>query len=100
MQLLNAQEDERKRLAAELHDELGHALLTLKLHLSGVEQKLLPDQADLKEKMAQMVEYLTDTVEEVRRLYYALSPGDLEDLGLTTALRKHGGGFPGILSRH
>ena len=34
-----------------------------------------------------MVEYLTDTVEEVRRLYYALSPGDLEDLGLTTALR-------------
>ena len=87
MQLLNAQEDERKRLAAELHDELGHALLTLKLHLSGVEQKLRPDQEDLKEKIAQMVEYLTDTVEEVRRLYYALSPGDLEDLGLTTALK-------------
>ena len=37
--------------------------------------------------MAQMVAYLTDTVEEVRRLYYALSPGDLEDLGLSTALR-------------
>ena len=87
MQLLTAQEDERKRLAAELHDELGHALLILKLHLSEVEQKLLPDQAELKEKMAQIVEYLTDTVEEVRRLYYALSPGDLEDLGLTTALR-------------
>ena len=87
MQLLNAQEDERKRLAAELHDELGHALLTLKLHLSGVEQKLLPDQEELKEKMAQIVQYLQDTVEEVRRLYYALSPGDLEDLGLTTALQ-------------
>jgi PAS domain S-box-containing protein len=86
-QLLTAQEDERKRLAAELHDELGHALLTLKLHLSGVEQKLLPEQADLKGKMAQIVAYLTDTVEEVRRLYYALSPGDLEDLGLNTALR-------------
>ena len=87
MQLLTAQEDERQRLASELHDELGHALLILKQHLTGVEQKLLPDQAELKEKMAQMVEYLTDTVEEVRRLYYALSPGDLEDLGLTTALR-------------
>ena len=87
MQLLNAQEDERKRLAAELHDELGHALLTLKLHLSGVEQKLLPDQEELKEKMAQIVQYLQDTVEEVRRLYYALSPGDLEDLGLKTALQ-------------
>ena len=87
MQLLTAQEDERQRLATELHDELGHALLILKLHLSEVEQKLLPDQAELKEKMAEMVAYLTDTVEEVRRLYYALSPGDLEDLGLTTALR-------------
>ena len=87
MQLLTAQEDERQRLATELHDELGHALLILKLHLSEVEQKLLPEQAELKEKMAQMVAYLTDTVEEVRRLYYALSPGDLEDLGLTTALR-------------
>ena len=87
MQLLTAQEDERQRLAAELHDELGHALLIMKQHLTGVEQKLLPDQAELKEKMVQMVEYLTDTVEEVRRLYYALSPGDLEDLGLTTALR-------------
>ena len=87
MQLLNAQEDERKRLAAELHDELGHALLTLKLHLSGVEQKLLPDQDELKEKMAQIVAIPADTVEEVRRLYYALSPGDLEDLGLTTALQ-------------
>jgi two-component system sensor histidine kinase DegS len=37
--------------------------------------------------MAQIVQYLQDTVEEVRRLYYALSPGDLEDLGLTTALK-------------
>jgi two-component system sensor histidine kinase DegS len=52
-----------------------------------VEQHLLPEQVDLKEKMIQIVQYLTDTVEEVRRLYYALSPGDLEDLGLTTALR-------------
>ena len=86
-QLLTAQEDERKRLAAELHDELGHALLTLKLHMSSVERRLLPEQADLKEKMRDMVGYLTDTVEEVRRLYRDLSPGDLEDLGLTTALR-------------
>jgi signal transduction histidine kinase len=86
-QLLRAQEDERKRLARELHDELGQALLTLKLHLSSVEGHLLPEQSDLKEKIGQMVAYLTDTLEEVRRLYHNLSPGNLEDLGLTTALR-------------
>jgi signal transduction histidine kinase len=85
-QLLTVQEDERQRLATELHEELGHALLTLKLHLSGVEQQLLPEQGDLKEKIAYMEHYLTDTVEELRRLYYTLSPGDLEDLGLTAAL--------------
>jgi signal transduction histidine kinase len=47
-QLLTAQENERKRLAVELHDELGHSLFSLKLHLSSREKRLLPEQEDLK----------------------------------------------------
>jgi two-component system sensor histidine kinase UhpB len=85
-QLLRAQEDERKRLSGELHDELGHALLTLKLHIESVQEQLLPQQVTLKSEVNKILGFVNDTIEEVRRLYLDLSPGDLEDLGLTTAL--------------
>ena len=85
-QLLTSQEQERKRLASELHDELGHALLTLKLSLGAIARKLLPEQENVKELLQEQLEYISHVIEEVRRLYYDLSPGDLEDLGLTKAL--------------
>ncbi len=85
-QLLTAQEDERKRLAAELHDELGHSLLTLKLRLSSVEKKLQPGQEELRKELRAQLEFIQEEIQEVRRLYNDLSPGDLEDLGLTRAL--------------
>jgi PAS domain S-box-containing protein len=85
-QLLSAQEQERKRLAAELHDELGHALLTLKLRLESLEEQLQPQQVSLKEEIQKILGFISETIGEVRRLYLDLSPGDLEDLGLTTAL--------------
>ena len=85
-QLLRAQEDERKRLSRELHDELGHALLALKLQIESVQEQLLPQQATLKKEVNKILGFINDTIEEVRRLYLDLSPGDLEDLGLTTAL--------------
>lgn len=86
-QLLRAQEDERKRISLELHDELGHALLTLKLQLKSVSQQLLPEQSSIKSEVTKMFASFDATIEEVRRLYLDLSPGDLEDLGLTTALQ-------------
>ena len=85
-QLLTAQEDERKRLAAELHDELGHSLLILKLRLSAMEKKLQPDQEELRSELRAQLEFVQEEIQEVRRLYNDLSPGDLEDLGLTRAL--------------
>jgi PAS domain S-box-containing protein len=86
-QLLTAQENERKRLAAELHDELGHALLTLKLSIGSMKKQLTPEQISLTQEFKKMGRFIGDTIKEVRRLYHDLSPGDLEDLGLTEALR-------------
>ncbi len=85
-QLLTAQENERKRLAAELHDELGHSLLVLKLRLSSMEKKLQPDQDELRNELRAQLDFVQEEIQEVRRLYNDLSPGDLEDLGLTRAL--------------
>lgn len=86
-ELIHAQEKERKRLAAELHDELGHALLTLKLSIRSLEKELTPGQIPLKKTANRILQSIGETIEGVRRLYHDLSPGDLEDLGLTTALR-------------
>lgn len=85
-QLLTAQEQERKRLAAELHDELGHALITLKLSLGTIARKLPPEYEDIQRLLQDQLDYINNVIEEVRRLYQDLSPGDLEDLGLTKAL--------------
>jgi two-component system sensor histidine kinase UhpB len=85
-QLLTAQEDERKRISRGLHDELGHALLILKLDLRSIEKQLLPKQQALSEEVESLLEYIDEVIDNVRRLYLGLSPGDLEDLGLTTAL--------------
>lgn len=85
-QLLSAQENERKRLAAELHDELGHALLTLKLKLESLGEQLQPQQVSLKNEVRKILGFISQSIGEVRRLYLDLSPGDLEDLGLTAAL--------------
>jgi two-component system sensor histidine kinase UhpB len=85
--LLTTQENERKRLAAELHDELGHALLAMKLHVSTIQKKMPPEQEELKAEIQAQIGYLHEVIQEVRRLYHDLSPGDLEDLGLTKALR-------------
>lgn len=85
-QLLSAQESERKRLAVELHDQLGHALLTLKLRMEALVEQLQPQQVSLKGEVKKILGFISTTIAEVRRLYLDLSPGDLEDLGLTAAL--------------
>ena len=92
-QLLRAQEDERKRLSRELHDELGHSLLALKLQIESVEEQLLPHQESLKSEVKRILGSVNTTIEEVRRLYYDLSPGDLEDTGFDHCPTFHGRRF-------
>ncbi len=86
-QLLSAQEGERRRISNELHDEMGHALLTLKLNLRAIEKGLHPDQQAVADDLELLLHYIDGVVENVRRLYLDLTPGDIEDLGLTTALQ-------------
>jgi PAS domain S-box-containing protein len=86
-QLIRAQEDERRRLSIKLHDELGQALIVLKLQLSSIRQGLRADQDELKMECDEMLGYIKQVTESVRRLSRDLSPAILDDLVLSAALR-------------
>jgi signal transduction histidine kinase len=84
--LISIQEEERRRVARELHDELGQALTVLKIHLVGLEEMLSPEQQHLKGSCEHMLTYIDTVIENVRRLAWDLCPSSLEDLGLSSSL--------------
>lgn len=86
-QLLSAQERERKRVARDLHDDLGQNLLLLKLRMSAVKEKIGKLNQDLEIGCHEMIQHVSRVIEEVRRISRSLSPSILEDLGLTSALK-------------
>jgi PAS domain S-box-containing protein len=91
--VLKAQEDERKRLANELHDELGQSLSLLKMQMAALQRKLPPRQDALQEEFQEVRGHFNQVIEDVRRLSQDLSPAALDDLGLSAALRKIGDDF-------
>ncbi len=87
-QLLAAQEQERKRISRELHDDLGQALLVLKMKLHMVEKELSYfESAGPREGCLACLDYLSGIIENARRISRDLTPIILEDLGLTSAIK-------------
>ncbi|MFI5330263.1 MAG: PAS domain S-box protein [Desulfobaccales bacterium] len=86
-QLIDAQERERERISRELHDELGQALLVLKLQAGAIQEKIDKNPTVAGAECREMSANLDRLVENVRRLSRDLSPAVLQDLGLTGALR-------------
>jgi two-component system sensor histidine kinase UhpB len=93
-QVIMAQEDERRRVARELHDEAGQALTAV---IIGLERGLasMPEvyATDLPVQPRQLISNLRDlaaqTLDEVRKLALELRPSVLDDLGLIAALRQY-----------
>ncbi|MFQ6013846.1 MAG: histidine kinase [Anaerolineae bacterium] len=86
-QVINAQEEERKRIARELHDETSQALATLIINLEVLEENLPQGLKGAKEKLAATRGLATRTLGDVRKLVFDLRPTVLDDLGLVPALR-------------
>ncbi len=82
-QLIVAQEEERKRIARELHDGVGQALSSLKLGIT-----LLASQPD-GDTAAELAALADETLTAVRQLGRELRPSALDDLGLAAALERH-----------
>jgi PAS domain S-box-containing protein len=80
-------EDERTRVAREIHDELGQALTVLKLDLAWAESKTRgAEVSDIRKKMKRMIAHVDNTIDRVRRISSELRPAILDDLGLIAAI--------------
>ena len=90
--MLLAQEEERRRLARELHDQTGQELSTLLLGLKlfrDAAARPAPDLPALRTQAAELAELARSTLDGVRTLALELRPRMLDDLGLATALRAY-----------
>jgi len=82
--ITSAQEDERHRLARELHDDTIQAVIALKQRLQLIKKSVKDKQAH--QALEELESLSEQTIENLRRLTRALRPIYLEDLGLVTAL--------------
>jgi signal transduction histidine kinase len=79
------QEEERVRIAREVHDELGQSLTALKMDVSML-RKQVPPSEDTERRMNSMIELVNSTIQSVRRISSELRPSVLDDLGLAAAI--------------
>jgi PAS domain S-box-containing protein len=84
--LFQTQEEERRRIARELHDEAGQALTAIKLGLDRLEEHVPTGNNHLEADIGELRKMIVQTSSEIRRLSYHLHPTLLSDLGLEPAL--------------
>ncbi len=97
--MMKVEEEERRRISRELHDEVGQSLLVARLYLEMGQGMVPQSNKRAHEKLADTREVLEATIVEMRRLIAALSPSVLQTLGLPASIRQFvknlGRSFPG-----
>jgi PAS domain S-box-containing protein len=89
-QLMQAQEGERKRIAQELHDQVGQMLQTMKMNLDRMKRNLSLEPRKLEEARDWLMDTekkLSQTIDDIRTLTFNLRPSMLDDFGLFSTLR-------------
>lgn len=91
--LLEAQEEERRRISRELHDDLNQRLAMLAIEVGSIEAKIPQSDHTTHGRLQSMEKSLKDLSNNVRRTAYQLHPSVLEHLGLVDALETYCGDF-------
>jgi signal transduction histidine kinase len=85
--LISAEDDERRRIARELHDETGQSLTALLVGLRAIEHQAV--LADARSAARRLRGVAANTVDNVGRLARGLHPSVLDDMGLVAAVKRH-----------
>ena len=86
--IIEIQEDERNRIASEIHDVLGQSLIALKFMVDDVVYRLGSGESAAREKLGEINEYINQAVEQARNISHNLSPIALKKIGLSHAIRE------------
>ena len=86
--LVVAQEEERRRVAYEVHDGLAQMIVAVQQHLQAFAKQYPPDSTEGRERLAWTLDLARQTVDETRRVIGGLRPTALDDYGLATAVRR------------
>jgi PAS domain S-box-containing protein len=84
--LISAQEEERRRIARDLHDDLNQKVAGLSIQLSNVRQRIPPSEQHLIRELSQLQARTADLVHDIRELSHDIHPSILEHGGIAPAL--------------
>jgi PAS domain S-box-containing protein len=87
--LFHSQEEDRKRIARELHDEAGQSLTGINFTLETIIKSLPEELEPVKEQIVDVKKQINHTYQEMRRMSHRLHPAVLSDLGLEPALESY-----------
>jgi PAS domain S-box-containing protein len=85
--LIHAQEEERGRLARELHDDISQQIAAIGIGMSNLRKQIPAEQTEPREQSNRIQQKLVEVAESIRRLSHQLHPAGLEYTGLGAALR-------------
>lgn len=87
--LLRVSEEEKAKLARELHDTLGSNLTAINMDLNWIQRRLPDGIREIKERLQRVLQMLTETVELKHEVIEGLRPSHLDNLGLAFAMKSH-----------
>jgi PAS domain S-box-containing protein len=86
LQLFTNQENERRRIAQDLHDDIGQSMIALILNLKTIHGQLIPDQEDIADQIKETIRVVEDMIRHIRQVLYDLRPPVLDNTSLVKTL--------------
>ncbi len=86
--LIDLLEKDRQHIAVELHDHIGQTLISLKMHLELIHEKLKPDRTGLGTQIKVVQEIAIQVIKDIKNISHGLRPTMIDTLGLVSSLRQ------------